>query len=123
MKYILTEEQYKNLLESNKKLNVFQELIDTKLNELRKECDENEDSFSGCYEVDSIEEIKVVDIIHTTKDNSPLIILRIIILFDTFKYKDYVDSVLELNWWLRKSTGLPIKIEYKTENHNKEMNS
>ena len=123
MKYILTEEQYKNLLESNKKLNVFQELIDTKLNELRKECDENEDSFSGCYEVDSIEEIKVVDIIHTTKDNSPLIILRVIILFDTFKYKDYVDSVLELNWRLRKSTGLPIKIEYKTENHNKEMNS
>lgn len=123
MKYILTEEQYKNLLESNKKLNVFQELIDTKLNELRKECDENEDSFSGCYEVDTIEEIKVVDIIHTTKDNSPLIILRIIILFDTFKYKDYVDSVLELNWWLRKSTGLPIRIEYKTENHNKEMNS
>ena len=87
MKYILTEEQYKNLLESNKKLNVFQELIDTKLNELKKECDENEDDFSGCYEVDSIEEIKVVDITHITKDNSPLIILRIIILFDTLSIK------------------------------------
>jgi hypothetical protein len=122
MKYILTEEQYKNLLETNKKLNVFQELIDTKLNELKKECDENEDSFSGCYEVDSIEEIKVVDIIHTTKNNSPLIILRIIIYFNTFQYKDYDETEHELNWWLRKSTGLPIRIEYKTENLNKEMN-
>ena len=47
MKYILTESQYNLILESQKRKQFFQELIDSKLEIIRKECEDGADGYEG----------------------------------------------------------------------------
>ena len=67
MKYILTESQYNLILESKKYIQLFQDLIDSKLDVLRKECEGGADVYVGnsgaesCNQIELIDEVKVTD--------------------------------------------------------------
>lgn len=136
---IVTESQYKRLFEQKKsKLEVFQDLIDNKLNYIRGFCDNSLSSeeysgdvgFGSCDVVDTIDSIKVDEVNMMTGartdmegnmyDSTPSIYVKLTINFSYIKeYVDFDDMVYDLKHILRKSTGgLPIVLDYKINNLN-----
>jgi hypothetical protein len=67
MEYILTESQYNLIIESQKYEQLFQDLIDSKLDILRKECEGGADLYVGnsgaesCNQIELIDKVKVTD--------------------------------------------------------------
>ncbi len=132
MKYIITESQYNKLLENKtNKLQLFQDLINDKLEYIKKYCDEldadyylNDISFDSCDEVAFIENIRVSNMEYSTSIHHPydestkqtLITLHLIIEYDFMKYKSYDGFIWDIKQMLTKSTGLPIDIQYETSN-------
>jgi hypothetical protein len=114
MKYIITETQYNTIVESSNRIESFQELINIELNDLKTTCD-NED-WNFCDSIDTIEYITVVDVKTLPSEHNPKIILKINIMYNFMRYKDYSDFIYELQYLIRKSTGLPIDIQYETIN-------
>ena len=137
MKYIITESQYKTIVESNKRVEVFQDLINDKLEYIKKHCDDynadnypNDISFDSCDEVATIENIRVSNIEYSTSTHHPydestkktLIILHLIIDYDFMKYKSYDNVIWDIKQMLIKSTGLPIDIHFGHNNIRKDFN-
>lgn len=120
MKYIITESQYKTIVESNKRVEVFQELINKEFKEMQDLCEngEDDDSYYICDSIDSIEYITVTDAKTLPSEYNPKIILKINIMYNFIRYKDYSDFIYELQYFIRKSTGLPIDIKYEVVNLN-----
>ena len=138
MKYIITESQYKRLFEQKKsKVEMFQDLINDKLEYVRKHClpfqdiFPNDISFNSCDVIDTIESIKVDEVNMMTSartdmsgnmyDSTPSIYVKLTINFTNIKeYVDFDDIVYDLKHFLRKSTGgLPIVLDYRINNLNK----
>lgn len=136
---IVTESQYNRIFEQKKsKLEVFQDLIDNKLNYIRGFCDNSLSSeeysgdvgFGSCDVVDTIDSIKVDEVNMMTGartdmegnmyDSTPSIYVKLTINFSYIKeYVDFDDMVYDLKHILRKSTGgLPIVLDYKINNLN-----
>jgi hypothetical protein len=115
MKYIITETQYNTIVEGNKRIDAFQELINNELNRIKDMCydDDGTNDYDICDEVSSIEQIVVNDV-ETYKVSS--ITIKVDVMYDFFKYKDYDEVIYELKRSIEKSTGLPIKIEYESRN-------
>jgi hypothetical protein len=138
MKYIIKESQYDRLLENkSNKMQIFQDLINGKLEYIKKHCDEynadnypNDISFDSCDEVSTIENIRVVNFEYATSNHHPYndstkttsIILHLIIEYDFMKYKSYGDVIEDIKQMLMKSTGLPISIQFDTNNIRKDFN-
>ncbi len=118
MKYIITESQYKTIVESNKRVEVFQELINKEFKEIQDICNEDDDSYNMCYSIDTIEYITVTDVESISSEYNPKIILKINIMYNFMRYKDYTDFIYEFQYMIRKSTGLPIDIQYEVINLN-----
>jgi hypothetical protein len=118
MKYIITESQYKTIVESNKRVETFQELINKEFKEIQDICNDDDDSYNMCYSIDTIEYITVTDVESIPSEYNPKIILKINIMYNFMRYKDYSDFIYEFQYMIRKSTGLPIDIEYEVVNLN-----
>ena len=118
MKYIITESQYKTIVESNKRVESFQELINNQFKEIQDICNDDDDSYNMCYSIDTIEYITVTDVESIPSEYNPKIILKINIMYNFMRYKDYSDFIYEFQYMIRKSTGLPIDIEYEVVNLN-----
>jgi len=133
-KILVTESQYQRLFEQKKpKIEVFQELIDDKLNNIRELCDESLPFYdiNYCTIVDMIDLIKVDEVNMMTGartdmegnmyDSTPSIYVKLTINFTNIKeYIDFDDIVYDLKHFLRKSTGgLPIVLDYRINNLNK----
>ena len=120
MKYIITESQYKTIVESNKRVESFQELINNEFKQMQDLCEngEDDDSYYICDSIDSIEYITVTDAESKPSEHNPKIILKINIMYNFMRYKDYSDFIYELQYMIRKSTGLPIDIKYEVVNLN-----
>lgn len=116
MKYIITESQYKIITETNKRVGIFQEVINKEFKQIQDMC-ENED-YRMCDSIDSIEHIIVTDVETSTSKHNPKITLKINIMYNFMRYKDYSDFIYELQYFIRKSTGLPIDIKYEVVNLN-----
>jgi hypothetical protein len=125
MKYIITETQYNTIVEGNKRIDAFQELINQKLNTIKEQCgfnpetgdyDDNTEDFEICDEVSSIEHIIVKDIEIFSAYKTTSITIKVDVMYDFFKYKDYDEVIYELKRSIEKSTGLPIKLEYESHN-------
>ena len=118
MKYIITESQYKTIVESDKRINAFQELINKEFKQIQDMCDDDdgEDDYIMCDSIDSIEYITVTDAETIPSEHNPKIILKINIMYNFMRYKDYSDFIYELQYFIRKSTGLPIDIQYNVVN-------
>ena len=138
MKYIITESQYDRLLENKtNKLQLFQDLINDKLEYIKKYCDEldadyylNDISFDSCDEVAFIENIRVSNMEYSTSTHHPydestkktLIILHLIIDYNFMKYKSFDNVIWDIKQMLIKSTGLPIDIHFGHNNIRKDFN-
>jgi hypothetical protein len=120
MKYIITESQYKTIVESNKRVETFQELVNNEFKQIQDICNEDE-YYSMCDSIDTIEYITVTDAESKPSKHNPKIILKINIMYNFMRYKDYSDFIYELQYMIRKSTGLPIDIDYETVNLNTDL--
>jgi hypothetical protein len=136
---IVTESQYKRLFEQKKsKVEVFQDLINDKLEYIRGFCNEDLDAenysgdvgFGSCDVIDIINSIKVDEVNMMTGartdmsgkpyDSTPSIYVKLTINFSHIKeFVDFDDIVYDLKHILRKSTGgLPIVLDYEINNLN-----
>jgi hypothetical protein len=118
MKYIITETQYNTIVEGNKRIDAFQELINNELNRIKDMCDDDDgtNDYDICDEVSSIEQIVVNDVETFSAYKTSSITIKVDVMYDFFKYKDYDEVIYELKRSIEKSTGLPIKLEYESHN-------
>jgi hypothetical protein len=131
-KYIVTESQYNLIVESQKKIQFFQDLIDNKLEILRKECEDGADEYEGnsgsesCNQIESIDKVKVTDAewITVMHSNKPLeqkyMSVRIMIYYSSIRRGDLDadDLTYDLERMIRISTGMPFILNYNTTNTN-----
>ena len=128
---IVTESQYKRIFEQKKsKVEMFQDLINDKLEDIRKECDDLGFNFETCNDVDMIESIKVEGVNMLTGDRTdmsgnkyvsePSIYVKLTINYSSIiPSKDFDEIIYDLKWMLKKSTGgLPIVLDYQINNLN-----
>jgi len=135
MKYIITESQYKTLIEQKvSKKEMFQELIDEKLEYIKNSCGEyNSTSYDNgigigtCNVVDIVDNIVVdevtmisgarTDMEGNMYDVTPGIYLKLVInLHSASNMYDFDDLIYDLKHMLRKSTGIMIVFDYKINN-------
>jgi hypothetical protein len=132
MKYILTESQYNLLLESQKYEQLFQDLIDSKLDALRKECEGGADTYEGlsgsgsCDQLDYVSKIKVTDadwitVMHSNQNKEEKYMsVKIMIYYSSIRKGDFDadDLTYDLEQMIRKSTGMPFILNYESTNTN-----
>ena len=137
---IVTESQYKRLFEQKvSKIEMFQDLINDKLEYIRGFCDKDLDAenysgdvgFESCAEVEIIDSIKVdevnmmtgarTDMYGNMYDSTPSIYVKLIINFFGIRDRyDFDEIMYDLKHILKNSTGgLPIVFDYRTKNISK----
>jgi hypothetical protein len=137
---IVTESQYKRLFEQKKsKVEMFQDLIDDKLEYIRGFCNKDLDAenysgdvgFETCAELEIIDSIKVdevnmmtgarTDMSGNMYDSTPSIYVKLTINYSSLRDRyDFDEITYDLKNILKNSTGkLPIVFDYRTNNINK----
>jgi hypothetical protein len=137
---IVTESQYNRLFEQKKsKVEMFQDLINSKLEYIRGFCDKDLDSenysgdvgFETCTELEIIDSIKVdevnmmtgarTDMSGNMYDSTPSIYVKLTINYSSLRDRyDFDEITYDLKNILKNSTGkLPIVFDYRTNNINK----
>lgn len=131
MEYIIKESQFSIIVESTR-IGLFQELIDSNLALIRKECEEGVEyvgilSEEACEQLEKLEKIEVTsaDWVKVKHSNRPkeenYMNVRIMVYYSSiYKYGNYDadDLSYELEKALRKSTGMPLILNYDTTNTN-----
>jgi hypothetical protein len=132
MKYIVTESQYNLILESKKYIQLFQDLIDSKLDILRKECEGGADVYVGnsgaesCNQIELIDKVKVTDaewvtIKHSNRpQEEKYMSVKIMIYYSSIRRGDLDadDLTYDLERMIRISTGMPFILNYQSTNTN-----
>ena len=132
MKYIITESQYNLLLESEKTIQFFQSLIDSRIDYIRRVCDNSADDYQGdvgfesCNQVIEIEKVKVTDadwvtIKHSNRpQEEKYMSVKIMVYYSSIRRGDFDadDLTYDLERMIRKSTGMPFILNYKSTNTN-----
>ena len=132
MKYILTESQYNLVVESQKKIQFFQDLIDTNLYYIRNECEKETENYVrdvsdySCDQIDQVEKIKVMGTDWTTikninkpEDNKHMIVNLMVYYSSIYKGDfDADDLIYDLKQMIRNSTGIPLLLNYESTNTN-----
>jgi hypothetical protein len=132
MEYILTESQYNLIVESKKHEQFFQDLIDNKLEILRKECDGGADTYEGnsgaetCDQLENISKIKVTDaewitVKHSNRETEEKYMsVKIMIYYSSIRKGDFDadDLTYDLERMIRISTGMPFILNYESTNTN-----
>ena len=127
MKYILTESQYNLILESERYINLFQDLIDKKLEYIKKVCLLSSEDYQGdvgaetCDQIEFIEKIEVesagwVNITHNTRpvDEKYMSVKMIVYFSDLHEgFLTVEDLTYDLEQILRRTTGMPILLNYR----------
>ena len=126
MKYILSESQYNLILESQKHEQFFQDLIDNKLEVIRKECEDGADGYEGhsgdesCRQLEEIDRIKVIDaewvtIKHSNREQEEKYMhVKIMVYYSSIRRGDFDADELyyDLEQMISKSTGMPFILNY-----------
>lgn len=133
MKYILTESQYNLILESQKYERIFQELIDRKLEYIRRVCENGALDYEGdvgdesCKQLENISKIEVTDadwvtIKHSNRETEhKYMSVKIMVYYSSIqKYGNFdADNLTyDLEQMIRKSTGMPFILNYDSTNTN-----
>ena len=131
MKYILTETQYNLIMESEKYIKLFQDIIDRKLDYIRKVCD-NDDDYEAdvhdesCNQIADLEKVKVteaewVTIKHSNREQEEKYMsVKIMVYYSSIRRGDFDadDLTYDLERMIRKSTGMPFILNYESTNTN-----
>ena len=133
MKYIIKESQYNRLFEAkSNKLELFQDLIDDKLNYIRRVCEKVADDYEGnvsdasCDQIEMIEKVKVIEadwvtVKHSNKElEHKYMNVRIMIYYSSIRrgQMDADDLVYDLERILREKTTMPILLSHEVTNTN-----
>jgi len=133
MKYILTESQYNLILESQKYEQIFQELIDRKLEYIRRVWEKGAEDYEGdvgdesCRQLDDISKIEVTDaewvtVKHSNRETEEKFMsVKIMVYYSSIqKYGNFDadDLTYDLEQMIRKSTGMPFILNYDSTNTN-----
>jgi len=123
MKIIITESQYKMLLESN--FESMQSLIDMAFEDLKEDCENYDLNSYTCEEVEVIEKIKVVDVqkvfvkTQTTKEDFFLLI-KIDVDYNYIReLKDLSDFEIQLQWKTKQIIGNNIRVSINNQNNTR----
>jgi hypothetical protein len=133
MKCIVTEQQYNLILESQKNIEVFQEIIDDKLNYIRRVCEKGADDYEGdvgeesCNQIEQIEKVVVtsadwVTVTHSNRlEEHKYMTINIMIYYSSIRrgQMDADDLAFDLERILRTKTTMPILLNYESTNTNK----
>jgi predicted DNA-binding ArsR family transcriptional regulator len=134
MRYILTESQYNRIIESKKHIQTFQDLIDRKMEYIRRVCDMGAEDYEGdvgdesCKQIDQVENVKVIDadwvtIKHSNRPQEEKYMHVKIMIYYTSNSQygnfDADDLAYDLEQMIRKSTGMPFILNYESTNTNK----
>jgi len=125
MKIIITESQYKMLLESN--FESMQSLIDMAFEDLKEDCENYDLNSYICEEVEVIEKIKVVDVqkvfvkTQTTKEDFFLHI-KIDVDYNYIReYRDLSDFEIQLQWATKQIIGNNIRVSINNQNNTRKQ--
>ena len=132
-KYIVTESQYNLILESQKYIKLFQELIDKQMAYIREVCDMGSDEYEGdvgdesCRQIENLEKVVVMDAEWVTvmHSNQPLehkyMRVKLMVYFSSIRRGDFDadDLTYDLEKIIRKKTSMPVIINYESTNTNK----
>jgi len=123
MKIIITESQYKMLLESN--LDSMQSLINMAFDDLKDDCENSLINSYTCDEVETVEKIKVVDVqkvfvkTQTTKEETFLLV-KIDVDYNYIReYKDLSDFEIQLQWATKQIIGNNIRVSINNQNNTR----
>ena len=127
MKIIITESQYRMLLESN--FEPIQNLIDMAFEDLKEGCENSLINSYTCEEIETVEKIKVVDVqkvfvkTKTTEQDSFLLI-KIDVDYNYIReYKDLSDFEIQLQWATKQIIGNNVRVTINNQNNTrKEFN-
>jgi len=137
MKYIIKESQYNRLFENkSNKIEMFQDLIDDKLNYIRRVCAKGADDYEGdvgeasCDQIEQVEKVKVIEadwvtVKHSNKElEHKYMNVKIMIYYSSIRrgQMDADDLTYDLERILRTKTTMPILLNYETTNTNKHFN-
>ena len=133
MKYIIKESQYNRLFENKSNtIEIFQDLIDDKLNYIRRVCEKVADDYEGnvsdvsCDQIEMIEKVKVIEadwvtVKHSNKElEHKYMSVRIMIYYSSIRrgQMDADDLVYDLERILREKTTMPILLSHEVTNTN-----
>jgi hypothetical protein len=132
MKYVVKESQYNLILESQKYIILFQELIDKQMAYIRKVCDMGADDYEGdvgdesCRQIENLEKVIVTDADWVTvmHSNQPLqhkyMSVKLMVYFRSIRRGDFDadDLTYDLEKIIRKKTSMPVIINYESTNTN-----
>jgi hypothetical protein len=132
MKYIITESQYNIILESQKSIQFFQDLIDNRMDYIRRVCDNGADDYEGdvgdesCNQIAELEKVKVTDadwvtIKHSNREQEEKYMsVKIMVYYSSIRRGDFDadDLTYDLERMIRKSTGMPFILNYESTNTN-----
>lgn len=135
MKYIVTESQFNLLLESEKYTKLFQEIIDRKMEYIRRVCDMGAEDYEGdvgdesCRQIDQVENVKVTDanwvfVKHSNRPQEEKYMSVKVMVYYTSNSQygnfDADDLIYDLEQMIRKSTGgMRFLLNYDSTNTNK----
>ena len=127
MKIIITESQYKMLLESN--FEPIQNLIDMAFEDLKENCENYSIDSYTCEEVETVEKIKVVDVQKVfvkTKitEQESFLLIKIDVDYNYIReYKDLSDFEIQLQWATKQIIGNNVRVTINNQNNTrKEFN-
>jgi len=132
-KYIVTESQYNLILESQKYIKVFQEMVDKQMTYIRSVCDMGSDDYEGdvgdesCRQIENLEKVIVTDADWVTvmHSNQPLeqkyMSVKLMVYYSSIRRGDFDadDLTYDLEKIIRKKTSMPVIINYESTNTNK----
>ena len=132
MKYVVKESQYNIILESQKHIQFFQDLIDSRMDYIRRVCNNGADDYEGdvgnasCDQIESIEKVKVTDadwvtIKHSNRpQEEKYMSVKIMVYYSSIRRGDFDadDLTYDLERMIRKSTGMPFILNYESTNTN-----
>ena len=132
-KYIVTESQYNLILESQKHIQFFQDLIDDGMNYIRRVCEDSTEGYSEgdvhdetCNQIAELESVKVTDadwvtIKHSNREQEEKYMhVKIMVYYSSIRRGDFDadDLAYDLERMIRKSTGMPFILNYESTNTN-----
>ena len=131
-KYVVTESQYNIILESQKHIKVFQELINNEMAYIRRVCENGADDYEGdvgddsCNQIENVEKVIVTDADWVTvmHSNQPLeqkyMSIKLMVYFSSIRRGDFDadDLTYDLETIIRKKTSMPVIMNYESTNTN-----
>ena len=127
MKIIITESQYRMLLESN--FEPIQNLIDMAFEDLKDDCENSLINSYTCEEIETVEKIKVVDaqkvfVKTKTTEQDSFLLIKIDVDYNYIReYKDLSDFEIQLQWATKQIIGNNVRVTINNQNNTrKEFN-